>query len=377
MADQTPPADPGRPESTQAEAIRAESIPADPAPAAPPKPAPPNSPPPEPPPPKLPPYWHRVAFIVGTIVVLFGAWQLFTSIIAYTDDAYVRSDLIAIAPEVTGRIIAVHVVDNQEVKIGDKLLSIDPEPFILAVNQARANLAEAKAKVVVAQDELATAQATLEQSTSAQVYAAQTQGRLVDLVRTNNAPRAELDKANDELRRAEAEMVISRAVIAKAQSTVIAQRAALDAATAQLATAEWRLSRTDIVSPAAGSIVNLTVRVGDTATAEVPSIGIVDASSWRIIANYKQDYIRSFEVGGTAWVWLDSQPWHFHRARIGGIARGISREPGQVKLLPYVAPTTDWIRLQRRIPVTLFLVDPPPGNRLYMGADARTVIFPW
>ena len=377
MADQTPPADPGRPESTQAEAIRAESIPADPAPAAPPKPAPPNSPPPEPPPPKLPPYWHRVAFIVGTIVVLFGAWQLFTSIIAYTDDAYVRSDLIAIAPEVTGRIIAVHVADNQEVKIGDKLLSIDPEPFILAVNQARANLAEAKAKVVVAQDELATAQATLEQSTSAQVYAAQTQGRLVDLVRTNNAPRAELDKANDELRRAEAEMVISRAVIAKAQSTVIAQRAALDAATAQLATAEWRLSRTDIVSPAAGSIVNLTVRVGDTATAEVPSIGIVDASSWRIIANYKQDYIRSFEVGGTAWVWLDSQPWHFHRARIGGIARGISREPGQVKLLPYVAPTTDWIRLQRRIPVTLFLVDPPPGNRLYMGADARTVIFPW
>ena len=377
MADQTPPADPGRPESTQAEAIRAESILADPAPAAPPKPAPPNSPPPEPPPPKLPPYWHRVAFIVGTIVVLFGAWQLFTSIIAYTDDAYVRSDLIAIAPEVTGRIIAVHVADNQEVKIGDKLLSIDPEPFILAVNQARANLAEAKAKVVVAQDELATAQATLEQSTSAQVYAAQTQGRLVDLVRTNNAPRAELDKANDELRRAEAEMVISRAVIAKAQSTVIAQRAALDAATAQLATAEWRLSRTDIVSPAAGSIVNLTVRVGDTATAEVPSIGIVDASSWRIIANYKQDYIRSFEVGGTAWVWLDSQPWHFHRARIGGIARGISREPGQVKLLPYVAPTTDWIRLQRRIPVTLFLVDPPPGNRLYMGADARTVIFPW
>jgi multidrug efflux system membrane fusion protein len=54
----------------------------------------------------------------------------------------------------------------------------------------------------------------------------------------------------------------------------------------------------------------------------------------------------------------------------------MSREQGQEKLLPYVAPTTDWIRLQRRIPVTLFLVDPPPGARLYMGADARTVIFP-
>jgi len=75
-------------------------------------------------------------------------------------------------------------------------------------------------------------------------------------------------------------------------------------------------------------------------------------------------------------VWLDSQPFHLHRARIDGIARGFSREVGEVKLLPYVAPTTDWIRLQRRIPVTITLVDPPPGLKLYMGADARTIIFP-
>ena len=181
MADQTPPADPGRPESTQAEAIRGQINTGRPCAGRSAQAGAAQFAAARAPPPKLPPYWHRVAFIVGTIVVLFGAWQLFTSIIAYTDDAYVRSDLIAIAPEVTGRIIAVHVVDNQEVKIGDKLLSIDPEPFQLAVNQARARLAEAKAKVVVAQDELATAQAALEQSTSAHTYAAETQGRLADL----------------------------------------------------------------------------------------------------------------------------------------------------------------------------------------------------
>jgi multidrug efflux system membrane fusion protein len=323
-----------------------------------------------------PPHWHRVVFILGTIVALVAAYELVTSFVAYTDDAYVRSDLVAVAPEVTGRIVGVHVVDNQDVKIGAKLVSIDAEPFVLAVNQSKADLAEAKARILTAEDELATARAALDQATSARTYALQTQQRLNDLVRTNNAPRAQLDKANDDLRRAEAEMIISRSLIAKAQSTVTAQRAMLDRAAAELAIAEWRLSRTEIVAPVNGSIVNLTVRVGDTATAQTPLIGIVDAASWRIVANYKQSYIRSFEVGGTAWVWLDSQPWHFHRARIGGISRGISREVGQVKLLPYVAPTTDWIRLQRRIPVTLFLVDPPPDHRLYMGADARTVIFP-
>ena len=153
------------------------------------------------------------------------------------------------------------------------------------------------------------------------------------MVRTNNAPRAELDKVDNDLRRAEAEMIISRSVIAKSQSTVIAQRAALDRAAAELATAEWRLSRTTIVAPAAGSIVNLTVRVGDTATAEVPSIGIVDAC----VAHHCQlqaGLPPLLRIGGTAWVWLDSHPWHFHRARIAGIARGISREAGTRSCCP-------------------------------------------
>ena len=319
---------------------------------------------------------RRVFVVVGTILGLFALYQIFTSLVAYTDDAYVRSDLVAVAPEVTGRIIAVHVVDNQVVKAGDKLVTIDPEPFQLVVNQRQAQIEEAAALKKTAQEELDAAQGSLTSANSALVYATETQRRLAILARDQNAPRAELDRANDELRRAEAQITISKAVIAKSQSSIVAQQAAINRATAELATAKWELSRTDVTAPAAGPIVNLTVRVGDTGNANVPLIGIVDSAGWRIMANYKQDYIRSFTVGGTAWVWLDSQPWHLHRARIAGIARGISREQGAEKLLPYVAPTTDWIRLQRRIPVTITLVDPPPDLKLYMGADARTVIFP-
>jgi multidrug efflux system membrane fusion protein len=60
-------------------------------------------------------------------------------------------------------------------------------------------------------------------------------------------------------------------------------------------------------------------------------------------------------------------PWRFRRARITRIARGISRDCGQEKLLPYVAPTTAWIWLQHRIPVTMMLDDPLPDGRLFMG----------
>lgn len=319
---------------------------------------------------------RRLVIVGGTILSVFALYQILVSFVAYTDDAYVRSDLVSVAAEVTGRIVQVHVVDNQDVKKGDKLLTIDPEPFELVVNQRQAQIDEQKALLKVSQEELASAQAALAASTSAHTYAQEEQRRYADLAKSAYAPRAELDRATDELRRTTAEMRVSQLAIEKAQSSIAAHQAALDLAVAEMATAQWRRSKTEVSSPTAGSITNLTVRAGDMANANVPIIGIVDAGAWRIMANYKQDYIRSFTIGDTAWVWLDSQPWHLHRAKITGIARGFSREQGPEKLLPYVAPTTDWIRLQRRIPVTVVLEDPPPDLKLYMGADARTVIFP-
>ncbi len=319
---------------------------------------------------------HRLLVVGGTIFALFVLWEVFTTYVVYTDDAYVRSDLVALAPEITGRIIAVHVVDNQSVKKGDKLVTIDPVPFQLVVNQTKAQIEQAKALLKSSQEELSTAQAALAASTSANLYAAQEQARYADLAKNEYAPRAELDRANDELRRSQAEMTISQIAISKAQTGIVAHQAALEVAIAENATAQWKLDRTQVFAPVNGTITNLTLQPGDTANIDVPMIGIVDADAWRIMANYKQYYIRDFKVGQTAWVWLDSEPWRWHRAKITGIARGISRNPGPDMLLPYVAPTTDWIRLQRRIPVTIVLVDKPDEFKLYMGADARTVIFP-
>jgi len=353
------------------------------APASPPAPdssPPASTPPPAPQPPPMSAVarsrLRRVVTVGGTLLFLFAAWEIITYFVAYTDDAYVRSDLVAVAPEITGPIIAVHVVDNQTVKKGDPLVTIDPVPFQLEANQRQAQIDEASALLKVSQEELATAKASLDSATSAHTYAAQEQARFADLARTSYAPRAELDKWNDELRRSQAEMTIAQVAIAKALTNIAAQQAALELAKAEMATAQWKLSKTQIVAPTDGAITNLTTRVGDTGTQNIPLIGIVDANAWRIMANYKQYYVRSFEIGGEAWVWLDSAPWRLHRAKITGIARGFSRDPVAPMLLPYVAPTTDWIRLQRRIPVTIVLVDPPPNGTLYMGADARTVIFP-
>lgn len=318
----------------------------------------------------------RVLIVLGGLLAAFVGWEVLTSYVAFTDDAYVRSDLVRVAPQVTGRVVALHVVDNQIITAGAPLLDIDPVPFQLTLDQRRAQLREAAALVQADTDVLASARDAADAAVAARLLAEQTQRRIAELNRTGDVPRSALDEANATLDRARAAVDSANATLARDQSLRREHEAARAQAEAAMGQAEWNLGRTRMTAPGDGAINNLTVRVGDTARIDEPLIGIVDAHAWRVIANYKQSYLPLLREGGTAWVWLDSRPWHFHRARIDGIARAISRQDDPARLLPYVAPTTDWIRLQRRFPVTVTLVDPPPDLTLYMGADARVVIFP-
>jgi multidrug efflux system membrane fusion protein len=319
---------------------------------------------------------RKLLLAAGIVLVMFVGWEVLTTFVAYTADAYVQSDLVAFSPQVTGHIAAVHVHDNQQIHKGDLLVSIDPVPFQLAVDARKAELTAANAQVQADSDSIAAAQDALTGAVAARDLADVNQQRIARLTTDQTASIQQLDTANEVLRRARADADAAEAAVARAQRMLSMHDAAIDQAQAKVATAQWQLSQTQLYAPVDGTINNLTVRIGDTAQANEPLIGIVDANAFRIIANYKQSYIRQFQVGATAWVWLDSHPWHVYRARIEGIARGISRTRTQDGLLPYVAPTTDWIRLQRRFPVTLTLVDRPSDNLLFMGADARVAIFP-
>jgi len=215
---------------------------------------------------------HRqraLLFVLG-LAGVFPVWWGSGYVFAYTDDAYLTSDLVSIAPEVAEPVNSVDVLDNHTVR------------------------------------------AVLEQSI-AQHQAAE-------------------------------------AALRKAIETLGVDRAAVATALAALLLAEWRLDRTKIVARVDGYVTHLTVHTGDMVSPSRPVVAIVDGHAWRVEANFKEYYLRHFRPGHVAWVWLDSRPWHLHRARIQGLAHSISRDPEGVALLPYVSPTADWIRLQRRIP---------------------------
>ena len=237
---------------------------------------------------------RRILLVLAAVAGVFAAYQIATGFIAYTADAYVRSDLVAVAPEVTGRIASVHVADNQNVARDDLLATIDPVPFQLDVDQRRAEMNEAHAQVAADEDSVAAAEAALTAATAAAAYAHETHARLATLATDQFAARADLQKADDDMRQADAAVDAAQAAIGRAQAMAAMHQAAEARATAALATATWQLTRTRLTAPTDGSIVNLTVRPGDTARANQPLVGIVDAHAWRIVANFKQSFIRGF-----------------------------------------------------------------------------------
>jgi membrane fusion protein, multidrug efflux system len=314
-------------------------------------------------------WWIIILLCIGALIYFASDY-----LINYTDDAYVRSDFVPIACQVDGIVQSVAVTDNQFVKTGDLLFHIDPEPYrlTLALKQDRitaavADMEEKMAAATVIISQIESARATLQ-------LAQEDYDRVKPFVSEQALPQTRLDQATDVLHRAQDHVakVSSEASVARQQ--VDMAKTAVGTAKAEQAIAAYALSRTEIKAPVNGYVTNLTLRPGVYAKAGSPLIGIVDINRFRVIANFKEYVAASLKPGKRVWIWLDSHPWRLFHGRVKSVGRGIARNETPGALLPYVAPTTDWIRLLRRLPVIIDFDPPVAQSELYMGADARVLI---
>jgi membrane fusion protein, multidrug efflux system len=319
-------------------------------------------------------YRRRVLLVLAGLAAAFGLYWGSSYVFAYTDDAYVTSDLVAVAPQITGRIVAVPIIDNETVSKGTLLAQIDPTPFRLALAEQEGKLGEAEAQLAVDHDLIKSAKAARDEAADKSRLANDNLRRAAPVAAAGFLSQQGLEQASTQATTAQAVLSDAEDAVAKARQMQALHEATVKALTARIAYLQWQLDQTQLLAPTDGTITNLTLRVGDQAVENRPLVGLVDAHAWRIFANYKENVIRHMRVGQPAWVWLDTYPWRFRRAVIQGVARGISRKQTPNTLLPYVEPTTDWIRLERRFPVTLVLRDLPPAVVLHMGSDARALI---
>jgi multidrug resistance efflux pump len=317
---------------------------------------------------------QRALYFLLILLTAFCAWWGSGYVFAYTDDAYLTSDIVSITPEVSGPIEAIHIRDNEWVTRGTLLFTIDPLPFQLALEQARAEEARAEAQLPVDQAQVESSRAQKESADAAAQLAAANLRRATPLGQSGTISLQALDTVRTTQAQSVAQQRAAEAALQKAIETLHLDQAMVASARAAQRLAEWRLSRTRVAAPVDGFVTHLAIETGDMASTGQPALAVVDGSAWRVVANYKEYCLRHLRPGHIAWIWLDSHPWHIYRARIQGIAHGISRERGGDTLVPFVSPTVNWIRLQRRIPVRFTLIDSPGSDQLFMGADARVLV---
>ena len=320
---------------------------------------------------------HRrraIAFLCAAVLA-FIAWWGSSYLFAYTDDAYVASDVVSVTPEVTGPIASVAVKDNDRVRKGRLLFTIDPVPFKLRLQQAEADEAEARAQLPIDRAQVDSLAAEKQVADAGVDLATLDLQRATPLSRSHDISAEAFDNARISRDQSLARQRSASAALDRAEETARFHQVAVASAHAATLLSRWQLSRTQVFAPVDGSVTNLSLQPGDRASPGHPALAIVDANAWRVVANYKEYFLRHLPPGHVAWVWLDTRPWHLYRARIQGVSRGISRDQGPSSLVPYVSPSVDWIRLQRRVPVRISLIDGPPPDQLFMGADARVLVF--
>jgi len=318
---------------------------------------------------------HPGTAVIAACIALFSLYEISTLIGAYSGDAYVYANIVTQAPQVSGVVLRVAVRDNSVVKKGDLLYEIDPTPFRLAVDVLNAQIASAEANVTLAQtavaeykDDVAAQQATAKDAQARY-------NRVAILVQSNNMTRQQLDDAARDLATANAGVEKATAAVVVASRTVEARMADVQASRAQLAQAQWELNQTVVRAVDDGRVAPFNLRAGDYISAGQNLLAIVTNHNLRLRANFRERYLSAIRPGQTVWFTIGTRPWVLWRGKVLSIAPGVSRDPESPKVLPYIQPSTDWIRLTRRFPVEIDMGDAANSGELYIGADARVVIW--
>ncbi|WP_295940030.1 HlyD family secretion protein [uncultured Xanthomonas sp.] len=323
-----------------------------------------------------------IRFALTAIVVLVAAllahalWRHYM-LSPWTRDGRVRAEVVRIAPDVSGLVDAVAVRDNQHVKRGDLLFSVDRKRYELALEKARANLAVAQAQARAAGASLSAAAATQAASEAEfQMRRAQAERRARAAAVISAEARSDAEAT---ARSAQADVHRSAALRGQATAARAQAVASVEQAQAALDLAELDLQRTQVRATADGYITNLEVRVGDYAQAGSARLALVRDDAMWVYGYFEETKLPRVHVGDRADIRLMSGGLMLH-GHVEGIARGIadSDNPTGTSLLADVSPTFNWIRLAQRVPVRI-RIDPasvPQGTLLAAGMTATVSVHP-
>ncbi|WP_371421952.1 HlyD family secretion protein [Tardiphaga sp.] len=327
-------------------------------------------------------YRRPLLLVVVPTIALVGGVAFYLSGGRYvgTDDAYVGAQKVLITPDISGKVDKVVVREGQHVKEGDVLFEIDPVPFRLALDDAKAKLAQAKTTY----DNLVSNVKIYGQMQDLAQQGVDFKQRDVErkstLVKSNFGSQLDLDNAATAAVTAKAQLELLRQQLATSMNQLLgnpdlplAQFPPYAQAQSALDQAQRNLDHTVLKAPISGVATQVdNIQLGRFAMAGTPILTVIDDNRPWVDANLKESDFTYIAVGQTVEIDVDAFPNHAFKGTVGSLSPGTG---AQFAILPPQNATGNFVKVVQRVPVRIYLdYNDPFVKRLKAGMSTYTTI---
>jgi len=295
-----------------------------------------------------------------------------------TDNAYVQQAKVSLSADISGRITAVNVGENQPVKAGTVLFNIDPQPYQIALDQANAALASARVNVAQLKVAYGTAQAQLKSAQATLLIRQAAFDRQNALVQQGVNSSSTLDDTKLSLQTAQTAVDLANQQVAAAAAALggdpnidTDKHPAVLAAQAAAEQAQRNLSKTTVIAPADGIVANVaSLNAGQFVAAGTAIASLVETDGTWVEANFKETQLGDIKVGQPASVGVDAFP-----GKVQGIVESLGAATGsEFSLIPAQNATGNWVKVVQRIPVRIKLPAGTDGTLFKTGMSATVTV---
>jgi membrane fusion protein (multidrug efflux system) len=341
--------------------------------------------------------WLLLIVLLAIAASSIAVWRYYAAR-ETTDDAQVDAHIAPVSARVSGTAIAVNVDDNQLVKAGQVLVQLDPKDYQVALERAKADMADAlagrlaartavpithtsttsaletaRANLAAAQKEVSMAEARLREAEANHTKAAQDLERMRQLVAKDEVSRQQYDAAVAAEQAARASVDAAQAAVAAAHSHVVQAEAQVRAAQtgpqqvavtearagaaganvqkyeAAVAQAQLNLEYTTIKAPVNGIVSKRNVEPGQVVQPGQPLLAIVNFEDIWVTANYKETQLEKMKIGQTATIHVDAYNRDY-KGHVDSIGGGTG---ARFSLLPPENATGNFVKVVQRVPVKI------------------------
>jgi membrane fusion protein (multidrug efflux system) len=298
---------------------------------------------------------------------------------ASTDDAYVQADKVSISADVSGRVLAVEVRNNQRVTAGQVLFRLDDRPYRIALEHARAQLASARLEVEGLRATYRQKLAELMAAEDTATYQQREFDRQKQLLATHTTPQSKFDEARHNLEIARHQAAAVQQQIANVLASLggdpdieTDKHPLVMQAQAQVDQAALDLSHAVVTAPMDGIVAQVDrLSVGDYLNASTPAFSLISTEHAWVEANFKETDLTHMRSGQAATVDIDTYPDKTFSARIESISAATGSE---FSVLPAQNATGNWVKVVQRVPVRLAIENPDKDRPLRAGLSANVEV---